>query len=40
MRTLAFLKQTHEAITHDDDDARAEALGEVFAGVKNALVLK
>lgn len=29
-----------EAITHDDDDARAEALGEVFAGVKNALVLK
>ena len=29
-----------EAITHDDDDARAEALGEVFAGVKSALVLK
>ena len=29
-----------EAITHDDDDARAEALGEVFVGVKNALVLK
>ena len=29
-----------EAITHVDDDARAEALGEVFAGVKNALVLK
>ena len=29
-----------EAITHDDDDARAEALGEIFAGVKSALVLK
>ena len=29
-----------EMVTHDDDDARAEALGEVFAGVKNALVLK
>ena len=29
-----------EAITHDDDDARAEALGEVFAELKNALVLK
>ncbi|MDO4188336.1 MAG: hypothetical protein Q4D29_05035 [Lachnospiraceae bacterium] len=29
-----------EAITHDDDDARAEALGEVFACVKNALELK
>ena len=29
-----------EAITHDDDDARAEALGEVFAELKSALVLK
>lgn len=29
-----------EAVTHDDDDARAEALAEIFVGVKNALVLK
>ena len=29
-----------EVITHDDDDARAEALGEIFAELKGALVLK
>lgn len=29
-----------EAITHDDDDARAEALAEEFVAVKNNLVLK
>ena len=29
-----------EVVTHDDDDARAEALADIFVGVKNALVLK
>ena len=29
-----------EAVTHDDDDARAEALAEEFVEVKNTLVLK
>ena len=29
-----------EAITHNDDDAQAEALADVFVGVKKALVLK
>lgn len=29
-----------EAVTHDDDDARAEALADVFLEVKEALVLK